>query len=120
MANGNSVAAMMPVSEVENGYVDTWNIGGDRFAFLARSMFNPLAFLGTTNPATLGLLSVPPTYDQLPAGGVGQNPNMAPMIGAANPWNPRQSIVVPVLIALVISVIGVHYLYFHRRGRRRR
>lgn len=111
-------AGLLPITEVSNGYVDTWNIGGDRFAFLPKSMFNPLGFLGSTNPGVTAVLSVPPTYDQMPIGGVGMSTgSYGSYAGAANPWSPRDSIVPWVLGALLIGWFGVHRLYYHKEKR---
>lgn len=111
-----TTAAVMPISEVQNGYVDTWNIGGDRFSFLAGSMFSPQAYVGLTDTVPIGLLSVPPTYDQLSGmvGGMGQTYNNAGAIAAGSPWNPRKSLVPWVLFGLIIGWLGVHHLYYKR------
>lgn len=103
----------MPVYETEQGYIDTWGVGGDRFAFLPSSMFSPTAFLGTTDPSTLALLSIPPTYDQVGYGVNGQG-NSAAARGASAPWNPKASIVPWVLAALVVGWFGIHRLYYHK------
>ena len=111
-------AAVLPISEFEQGYFDTWNIGGDRFAFLSRSMFDPTAFVGTTDPTTLAVLSVPPTYDELPIGGVNGSPgSQARAVGAANPWAPKASIVPWVLLGVFVGWLGIHVLYYHKRKR---
>jgi hypothetical protein len=108
----------MPVYENEQGYIDTWGVGGDRFGFLSSSMFDPQPFVGTTNPVPEALLSIPPTYNQLGrasnAYGVG---SALPSAGSSAPWNPSQSLVPWVILGLILGVWGIHSLYF-KKGRK--
>jgi hypothetical protein len=109
----------MPVYENEQGYIDTWGIGGDRFSFLPQSMFTPAPFVGTTSPTTLGLLSIPPTYNQLQianqqAYGGG---SLASQQGAAAPFDPRKSLVPWVVVGLLLGVWGIHQMYYKGRHR---
>src|ERR1700677_3286499 len=92
----------MPVYENEQGYVDTWGVGGDRFGFLPASMFSPTAVVGTTSPVPLALLSIPPTYNQLGTANAqyGQS-TLAGTAGQSAPWNPKKSLVPWVLFGLI-------------------
>jgi hypothetical protein len=114
---------MMPVYEQEQGYVDTWGVGGDRFGFLPSSMFHPDPFIGTTTLVPEALLSIPPTYSQLGPGGAlntqygnGQAASQA----SAAPWSPSVSPLPWTIAALIVAVFGVHWLYFRdkRKGKK--
>lgn len=115
----NSTVAM-PVYEQEQGYVDTWGVGGDRFGFLSKSMFAPNPFIGTTTLVPEALLSIPPTYNQLGAGSVGATygGGQAAAQAGANPWSPNASPLPWVILFLLLGVWGIHTLYFKKRGRR--
>lgn len=109
---------VMPVYGNEQGYLETWGIGGDRFAMFPQSMFHPQALVGTTDPSTLAVLSIPPTYDQL-GHGYGQAYGPSAQATAHNdPWNPKASLVPWVILALVIGWFGIHRLYY-KKGRRK-
>jgi hypothetical protein len=108
----------MPVYENEQGYVDTWGVGGDRFAFLPSSMFSPTPVVGTTSPVPLALLSIPPTYNQLGTANAqyGQG-TLAGSVGASAPWNPQKSLLPLVIFGLVIGLYGIHKLYYADKKR---
>lgn len=109
-------AQALPVEEVQQGYSDTWNIGGSRFPLYSENAFDPYAYVGTTTVVPMALLSAPPTYGQLDAasssygttGSAARNANSAP-------WNPGQSPLVPTLVALVVGVYIFHWLYYKNR-----
>ncbi|MGH7239269.1 MAG: hypothetical protein ACREHG_04280 [Candidatus Saccharimonadales bacterium] len=112
------MAKTVPVySQSQQGYVNTVGVGGDRFSFLPSSMFNPRPLVGVTNPVPLALLSVPPTYGQLGTLAGNGRGNIAATAGA-NPWSPSASLVPWVIFALIISVLGMHWLYYRKRARR--
>lgn len=111
-------SSVLPVEEVQQGYSDTWNIGGSRFAFYSEDAFDPYAYVGTTTVVPMALLSAPPTYGQLDAAsgpnGVGAN-GAASRTASANPWSPSKSPLVPTIAALVIGVYVFHWLYYKNR-----
>lgn len=107
----------MQIYENEQGYMDTWGIGGDRFSFLSKSMFAPNPYVGTTTLVPEALLSIPPSYSNINmmgsggAGDYGSNGSAA-RAGAAAPWNPTQSIVPWVIFGLIVGLWGIHVLYY--------
>lgn len=105
----------MQVYETQQGYVDTWGVGGDRFSFLPKAMFAPRPFVGTTSPVPLALLSAPPTYAQLTtvAGQYGAN-GAAGKLAGSDPWNPQKSLVPWVIIGILIGLWGIHSLYYKK------
>lgn len=114
-----TATAAMPIYEVEQGYVDTWGVGGDRFGFLPQSMFYPQPYIGTTSPVPLAVLSIPPTYNQLNSANSDYGVATAgARAGAAAPWSPSQSLVPWVLVGLIVGFLGVHYLYFDKKRRK--
>jgi hypothetical protein len=108
-----ATAAVMPVYENEQGYVDTWGVGGDRFAFLPSSMFSPQPFVGTTSPVPTALLSIPPTYNQLNSANQDYGTQgAAARQGASAPWSPKSSLVPWVIVSLIVGLYGIHTLYY--------
>lgn len=109
--------ATLPVYEMQNGYADTWDVGGSRWPLYSSMAFDPDTYVGSTTVTPIAVLSVPPTYGQL-AGGSGA-PGYDPLAqnAAAAPWNPKHSPTPLVLIGLAIALYGLHWLYYkeHRR-----
>lgn len=102
--------------QVTQGYIDTVGIGGDRFGFLPTSSFNPQAFVGSSNPVPLALLSVPPTYQQLGTVAASYPTGATTMsMMAAHPWHPKWSPNVWVILALIFSVWAIHTLYYKEK-----
>jgi hypothetical protein len=112
-------SGVLPVSEVQQGYADTWDIGGSRFPFWAQDAFDPWAYVGTTTVVPMALLSAPPTYGQLDsaAGSYGSS-GSASRLASSNPWHPGKSPLVITLVALVVTLYAFHWLYYKGRGRR--
>lgn len=115
-------ANVMPIYENEQGYLDTWGVGGDRFSFLSSSMFAPNPFIGTTTLVPEALLSIPPSYNtinMMGSGGAGAYgaSGAAGQAGAAAPWNPSQSLVPWVIFGLIFGLWGIHTLYY-KKGKR--
>jgi hypothetical protein len=116
MAKNNT--AMLPVEEVQQGYADSWSIGGSRFPFYSQDAFDPYAYVGTTTVVPMALLSAPPTYGQLDASAANYGTTgSAARNASASPWNPGQSPLVPTVVALVIGVYVFHWLYYKNRKR---
>lgn len=110
--------AGLPVFEYQQGYADTWDVGGSRWPLWSSSAFDPDAYVGTTTVVPLAVLSAPPTYTQMGGlyGQVGDSPAMANAM--ANPWNPKHSPTPVVLVALALALYGIHYLYYKERRKR--
>jgi hypothetical protein len=111
--------AGMNIYENEQGYLDTWGIGGDRFSFLPSTMFAPNPLVGTTTLVPEALLSIPPSYgniNMLGSGGAAgyASQGSAARAGAAAPWNPTQSIVPWVIFGLIVGLWGIHVLYYKK------
>lgn len=114
----NGVTGYPDMYRVQQGYIDTVGVGGDRFGFLPKSMMQPTMFVGTSNPVPLALLSIPPTYGQLTSvAGNYSGPGAVANVAGANPWHPGKSLVPWVILGLLISVWGIHTLYFKKRKR---
>lgn len=109
---------VLPVSEVQQGYNDTWDIGGSRWALYSDSAFDPYAYVGTTTVVPMALLSAPPTYGQLnsAAGQYGSN-GAASRVASANPWSPVESPMVLTIVGLVLGIYAFHYLYYKKHKR---
>lgn len=105
----------LDIYEAQSGYDDTWDIGGSRWSLYSSMAFNPNAYVGTTTVAPLGLLSVPPTYDQLntTSGQYGSS-GQAAKLGSAYPFDPRASIVPWALGAVLVCII-FHKMYYKGR-----
>jgi len=114
-----TAAGVMPVYENEQGYMDTWGVGGDRFSFLSKSMFAPDPFIGTTTLVPEALLSIPPTYGQMgTANAAYGSAGASARVAASNPWSPQASPLPWVIVALIVGVWGIHTLYF-KRGKKK-
>lgn len=112
--------ATLPVEEVQQGYSDTWNVGGSRWPFYSSDAFDPYAYVGTTTVVPMALLSAPPTYGQLDAASSNYGTNgAAARTASATPWNPGKSPLVPTIVALVVGVYLFHWLYYKdKRGKK--
>jgi hypothetical protein len=121
---GATAVAGPPVNEVQQGYADTWDIGGSRWGMYSAQAFDPYSYVGTTTVVPMALLSAPPTYGQLdastsaayatgPGGGT-----QASTLAQSAPWNPKTSPLVPTIVAIVVGVYLFHYLYYKDRKRR--
>lgn len=118
MSNQPSAAvAGWPTSEWENGYADTYMIGGSRFPLWAQMAFDPNAYVGTTQVSTLATLSAPPTYSQLGSSNYAGMSNPMVANAGSNPWSPVQSPTPLILVALVLSLFALHWLYYKERRR---
>jgi hypothetical protein len=106
----------MAVYETEQGYADTWGIGGDRFPFLPRSMFSPSPFVGTTSPTPIALLSIPPTYGNLSQAQATYG-SPSSNSAAAAPWSPSASPLPWIIVGLLVGLYGIHKLYYDKRRR---
>lgn len=107
------------VEEVQQGYADTWNIGGSRFPFYSEQAFDPYAYVGTTTVVPMALLSAPPTYGQLDsaAGSYGTT-GAASRVANANPWHPGLSPLPLTIVGLVFGVLVFHWLYYKDRRKK--
>lgn len=111
-----SAPAGLPIYENQEGYSDTWDVGGSRFALWSSSAFDPDSYVGTTTTVPLAVQSIPPTYGQLgPSGSAGGGYNPATQAAAANPFNAKLSPLPVTLVCLAIALLGVHFLYFHKK-----
>lgn len=99
------------------GYANATNIGGSRYPLWVQQAFTPNNFVGTTTPTTLGLLSVPPTYDQIAPAGNGMNAGAANALASRNPWSPGKSPTPMIIVGLIIGVLGIHFLYYRKKRR---
>jgi hypothetical protein len=115
MGNGTATpSGQLPIYEYQNGYADTWDIGGSRFGFYSSMAFDPDAYVGTSTVVPLAILSAPPTYGQL--GGYGpMATNAAASNAAAQPWNPKQSPLPLVILGIAVALYGLHWLYYKER-----
>lgn len=109
----------LPVTELQNGYQDTWDIGGSRWALYSAMAFDPDAYVGTTTTVPLAVLSAPPTYGQLGSGYQGAKANAAATNAANNPWSFSQSPTILIIVALAVALYGIHWLYYKEREGRR-
>lgn len=113
-------AAMLDVFSESNGYDNATNIGGSRYPLWTSQAFNPNNFVGQTTPVPLALLSVPPTYDQLPQNGSGGNGSSAyGSLASMKPWSPSASPTPHIIFWLVVGVLGIHFLYYSKKKRKR-
>jgi hypothetical protein len=106
----------IPVNEWQQGYADTWDVGGSRFGLWAQSAFSPNSYVGTTTTVPLAVLSAPPTYSQLGGGsstaaGLGGYSPVASNAGA-NPWSPKHSPLPMVIVGFIVGLWGLHWLYY--------
>lgn len=111
-----TTAPGIPVSEYEDGYADTWNIGGSRFALWSEDAFDPQAYTGITSPVPLALLSIPPTYGEMDSvsqnySGTGQASNNA---GAA-PFSFVHSPTPWIVVGLIVGFVALHKLYYSKK-----
>lgn len=97
------------------GYANATNIGGSRYPLWVGQAFNPNNYVGTTTPVPLGLLSVPPTYDQIAPTGAGMSQGASNALASQFPWSPGKSPTPLIIVGLIVSVIGLHFLYFKRK-----
>lgn len=112
-------ANTLAVDEVQQGYADTWNIGGSRFPFYSEQAFDPYAYVGTTTVVPMALLSAPPTYGQLDAASASYgSTGAASRVANANPWNPGKSPLPMTIAALVVGVLVFHWLYYKDRRKK--
>lgn len=109
--------AALPVYEYQNGYQDTFDIGGSRWGLWSSSAFDPDAYVGTTTVVPLAVLSAPPTYQNMGTYG-GSQPTPAVANAAGSPWSLKSSPTPLILVGLAIALYGLHWLYYkERRGR---
>lgn len=112
-------ANTLPVEEVQQGYADTWNIGGSRFPFYSEQAFDPYAYVGTTTVVPMALLSAPPTYGQLDSAAASYGSNgAAQRVANANPWHPGLSPLPLTIVGLVVGVFVFHWLYYKDRRKK--
>lgn len=103
-----------------NGYEDTWDIGGSRFALWAESAFDPQAYTGTTSPVPLALLSVPPTYGNMDEMSQQYSPGgMASSNAAAKPFSFVHSPTPYIIVGLLVGFYALHKLYYSKKDRRK-
>lgn len=107
-------------TEVQQGYADTWDVGGSRWPFYSADAFDPYAYVGTTTVVPMALLSAPPTYGQLDSSSAayGGNAPQSAMLAASAPWSPKSSPLVMIILALVVGLYMFHYLYYKDRRKR--
>ncbi|MGH7239166.1 MAG: hypothetical protein ACREHG_03760 [Candidatus Saccharimonadales bacterium] len=109
---------MLAVNEIQQGYANTLDIGGSRWAgTYAADAFDPYAYVGTTSVVPLAVLSAPPTYGQLDSayyGGSG-GANLASSVAKSNPMSPVHSPVVLTIVALVVGLYMFHWLFYKGR-----
>lgn len=116
--NQQQTNALM-VEEVQQGYADTWNIGGSRFPFYSEQAFDPYAYVGTTTVVPMALLSAPPTYGQLDSASASYgSAGRGSRIANSAPWSPSKSPLPLTIAALVIGVVVFHWLYYKDRRRK--
>jgi hypothetical protein len=111
-------ASPFAVAEAGADYVQTWEVGGGRFATWGASAFNPHGMVGVTTATQLATPTVPPTMAAVSGASMG-GPVQGGMsntaaAGAAAPWSPRTSILPWVLVALIVGMFALHRLYYHR------
>lgn len=121
---GSSAPSTIPVNEVQQGYADTWDLGGSRWPLYSAQAFDPYAYVGTTTVVPLALLSAPPTYGQLDASSSNayasgpQGGSQASALAQSQPWNPKNSPLVPTIIGIVVGLYLFHYLYYKDRRKK--
>lgn len=118
--NGPTTTAGLPTFEYQQGYADTWDVGGSRFPFWSSMAFDPDAYVGTTTVVPLAVLSAPPTYGQMGGQG-GTYGNLSSPVAAnaaANPWNPKHSPTPIIIVALALALYGLHWLYYKDRRKK--
>jgi hypothetical protein len=110
----------LDVYEQQEGYSDTWDIGGSRWSLYSESAFNPYSSVGTTTAVPLALLSAPPTYATLDGASANYGPQGASSRAARTaPWSPKVSPLPWMIAGVVVAVYLFHYIYFKKdRGRR--
>jgi hypothetical protein len=111
----------LDVYETQEGYADTWDVGGSRYSFYANAAFDPQQYVGNTSAVPLALLSAPPTYATLDsAGGAnGYGPSgAASRTAAGSPFNPSASPLPWMIGGVIVAVYLFHYLYYRERRRR--
>lgn len=110
-------APQLPMQTVGQGFIQTTEIGGSRFATWGKSAFNPAGMVGSTTVTGLATLSVPPTYNTMSAAGPLGMGSSASANAAANPFSPKDSPLPWVILFLILSVWGVKRLYFDDKRR---
>ena len=107
-------ASQLPVYETQEGYADTWDVGGSRWSLYSSSAFDPDAYVGTTTVVPTAVLSIAPTYSNLGSYGAQQS-NPGAMVAAADPWNPKHSPTPLVIVGLGFALYALHWLYYKER-----
>lgn len=107
-----------PFAVAESGidYVQTWEVGGGRFATWGASAFNPHGMVGVTTATQLATPTVPPTMTSVSGasmGGVSGGTSDTATAGALAPWSPKTSILPWVIVALIVGMFALHKLYYH-------
>ena len=96
---------------------NTYEIGGSRFGLYDGNLMNGAYGQGGTNtPGAFATPSIPPVYPNVTAAG---QYGMTTPPGVMQPFNPKYSPLVLVVVLGIAAVAALHWLHWHDRSERR-